>query len=453
MEDNDNIYIDDVIHAAIPSMPLQTQLAQVHLAGTGTVNTSGSVSFMGTVNKFASQYFEVTINPLVSNIQITLANTGGLTSSLFQIAQIDEDGQVRDINRTDMASYSKRITNLRGVKKLSKLLLVVSGANTSCSFSITAASTAAAPDVMVTKWHSIMKNEYEIDSRNWAWTWVSPDIWVDNDANGVADSEVFFNFNNKLNIRLHNKGNQDASGIQVDFYYQDASGGLSDAGWLPVSNMGGTIQVLSGLSLVQGTSNIFIVDWSPAPSGLSHHFCVRAIVTVLGDPNTDNKRVQSNFGNVVTPFSHFTDISFIRRNVFEKETNVSLYVIPRLSKDFVLSLSDITENQTRLMLPGEVVQDTIRISHVSAKRSLDKKKLQNNHQKPSRYAIKPDPLGYYSTPKEALPPGVDPQSLITVVHESNGLSLGGITFQVKLEKNEGSRKSPKEKTQTRMDKI
>jgi hypothetical protein len=433
MEDNDNIYIDDVIHAANPSTPLQTQLAQVHLAGTGTVNTSGTVSFTGTVNKFASQYFEVTINPSVTNIQITFAATSGLTSCLFQIAQIDEDGQVRDINRTDKVSYSKRITNLRGTKKLSKLLLVVSGANTSGSFSITAAPAVAAPDVMVTKWHSIMKNEYEIDSRNWAWTWVSPDIWVDNDANGIADSEVFFNFNNKLTIRLHNKGNQDASGIQVDFYYQDASGGLSDAAWMPVRNMGGTIQILTGLSLAQGASNTFVVDWSPAPSGLSHHFCVRAIVTVPGDPNTDNKRVQSNFGNVVTAFGHFKDISFVRRNVLEKETHVSLYVVPRLGRNFVLSLSDIKENQTRLMLPNEVIQDTIRISHVPAQRGTDKRTLENTHRKPSPYATTPDPLGYYSTPKGALPPGVDPQSLITIVHESNGLPLGGITFQIKSE--------------------
>jgi hypothetical protein len=441
MEDTDNIYIDDVIHAVNPSTPLQTQLAQVHLSGTNTVNTSGTVSFMGTVNKFASQYFEVAVNPNVTNVQITFTANAGLSSCLFQIAQIDEDNLVRDINRTDKTAYSKRITNLRGAKKLSKLLLVVSGADSSGSFSITAQSAAPSTDVMVTKWHSIMKNEYEIDSRNWAWTWVSPDIWVDNDANGVADSEVFFNFNNKLTIRLHNKGNANASNIQVQFYYQDASGGLSNPAWMPVTNLGGITQVLTGLTLAQGASNNFVVDWSPVPSGMSNHFCVRAIVTVPGDPNTDNKNVQSNFGNVKVQFGGFSDISFVRRNTLAEKSNVTLQVISRIGRNFKMSLSDIQENKTQLIESKGITKDVIRMYHIPESDNKNAKELRSTYYKASKFATKPDPLGFYATPKEALPPGVDPKSLITIVHEVNGRPLGGITFQVKLGEERKVRKS------------
>ena len=38
------------------------------------------------------------------------------------------------------------------------------------------------------------------------WTWVSPDIWVDNDDNGVADRVVWFDVDNKLDIRLAQQG-------------------------------------------------------------------------------------------------------------------------------------------------------------------------------------------------------------------------------------------------------
>src|SRR5581483_7232031 len=163
---------------------------------------------------------------------------------LFQLALIDEDGNVRDIHRSDRTSYSKFITSLRAGKRLTKILCAVSGAESSGSFTVSAAPASPAPDVMVTRWNSAVTREYHIDSRNWAWTWVSPDTWVDNDGDGIADGTVFFNFNNQLHIRLHNKGNSAASGVSVNFWYQDASGGLSDAAWMPVQDTLGVTQVL-----------------------------------------------------------------------------------------------------------------------------------------------------------------------------------------------------------------
>ncbi len=106
----------------------------------------------------------------------------------------------------------------------------MSGTNTG-GITLSVRECPSGPDVTVTRWHHVLGTHYEIDSFGWAWTWVSPDIFVDNDSNGLADDEVFFNSNNKLYIQLHNQGHSDASNISVAFWYQDASGGLSDSAW------------------------------------------------------------------------------------------------------------------------------------------------------------------------------------------------------------------------------
>lgn len=434
IEDEENIYIDDVI----PGAPLQTSLASVTLAGSSTVSPSISAMWSGTVSRFAHRFYEVTVDPAVTNVQINFTAGSGLTSRIFQIALIDTNGAVRDIHRTDAAAYVKRITNEQAGVKLSKLVLIVTGADSSGTFSLSASAASAAPDVMVTRWHSAMKTEYEIDSIGWAWTWVSPDIWVDNDANGVADSVVFFGVNNKLHIRLHNKGNAAASGIGVQFWYQDASPGLSDAAWLPVQDTGGTTQVLSGLTLAAGASNDFIVDWSPAPSGMSQHFCIRAVVSVPGDPNTDNKRVLSNFGNVQAPFGGRIDITLIRRNILDRIGPVTMRVIPRLTPDLTIEPRDLTRLETIDLSPGEISVDTLGINHRMLEAvggvAVDQREGE------TRLRRAPDPAGFYKADPRTLPPGIEGRPMITVVHEIDGLALGGMSFLVTVVDDEADRK-------------
>lgn len=432
IEDEENIHIDNVIGgppADITSMPSVTITTTVNLINSGA---GSSQSFVANVNDLASRYYVVNVDQAVTNVEIEFSANSGFTSLLFQIAQIDEDGNLRDIHRSDSSSYTKRITNEQDGKKLDRLLIVVSGCETSGSFTIDVDAVDAAPDVMVTRWHSMMKKEYEIDSRNWAWTWVSPDIWVDNDNNGVADSEVFFNFNNKLNIRMHNKGNANANNIQVQFYYQSAAGGLSDAAWLPVRNKDGDVQILMGLSLASDTSNKWSVDWSPTPDGSSHHFCIRAIITAPGDPNGDNKRVLSNFGNIKSQFPYF-DLRILRRNILEYHSPIQLKVIPRLPGNYTISRVDLNRQQQFDLEPGETHLDEIRINKAKTTKQLVNKdpfieKLYQQGVINRRLDIKPNLQGEYKTPAEALPPGVAGRPMVTVVHEVNGLALGGMTF-------------------------
>jgi len=163
---------------------------------------------------------------------------------------------------------------------------------------------------------------------------VSPDIWWTT-ITMVWRTVKYSSISTTSSIfRLHNKGNANASGIQVEFHYQDASGGLSPSAWLPVQNKAGLTQLLTGLSLAIGASQDWTVNWSPSPSGASEHFCIRAVVTIPGDPNTDNKRVLSNFGKVKVKPGGFIDIALVRRHLYPVPKPVTLRVVPRLSPEF-----------------------------------------------------------------------------------------------------------------------
>lgn len=430
IEDEENIYIDQVI----PGAPSQSTLASVALAGTSTITPSTSAVWSGSVNKYAHRYYEAIIDPAVTNVQVDFTAGSGLTSRIFQIAQIDAGGTVRDIHRSDAGSYSKRITSDRGGVKLAKLVLVVTGADSAGTFNLSAAPAAPAPDVMVTRWHSAMKTEYEIDSFGWGWTWVSPDIWVDNDGNGVADSEVYFNYDNQLHIRLHNKGNATASGIGVQFYYQDAAPGLSNSAWLPVQNAGGITQTLAGLNLAAGLSNDFTVNWSPVPSGTSTHFCVRAVVSVPGDPNTDNKRVLSNFGNVRVPFRKFVDLTLVRRNILDLIGPVTTRVIPRLSPDFQIETRDLKRLDSVPLAPGDEAVDTLRLTHRKIESVFEHHHEDLDGGEPRRFLAKaPDARGHYAADERTLPPGIAGRPMVTIVHEVDGVALGGVTYLVDIE--------------------
>jgi hypothetical protein len=445
MEDEENIGIDDVIQTVIPTAPLQTTLASVARAGTGTLTASNTITFSDSVPRYGSRYFEIAVNPAVTSAQLQFTAGAGLTSLLCQVALIDEDGLAREIYRSDATSYAKRVPNMRDGKRLDRIAVVVTGCESAGSFTVTAANAAAAPDVMVTRWHSVMKSEIEIDPRNWSWTWVSPDIFVDTDLDGVADGTVFFGVNNKLHIRLHNKGNADAAGIGVQFWYQDASGGLSDAGWLPVRNTGSTVQSLSGLSLAAGNSGVWSVDWSPVASGTSHHFCVRAVVSVPGDPNTDNKRVLSNFGNVQMPFGGFFDLVWLRRNVLrDPEGPVTLTVVPRFRHQFEIAPRDLVEQRAKRLRPGEAAVDELRIYHRPKNQEVTHTpvpKQVKGRKSPCACAAplvlnrrEPDPTGDYPPDPRTLPPGVDGKPMLTLVHRADGVAIGGITVMLTPDK-------------------
>jgi 5-hydroxyisourate hydrolase-like protein (transthyretin family) len=430
LEDEENVGFDEALATQFPGNgPLGT-LGSVELTGSDTLTTTAGLTWSNSVNPFASRYYEVNVDSAVDNIDIDFQVTSGLSGGLCQIALIDEDGLVRDIHRSDTPGYLKRLTSERDGKRLDRLAIVVTGAETSGNFTLNVDSAAATSDVMVTRWNSVIGREYEIRSRYW--TWVSPDIWVDNDGNGLADSVVWFNYDNKLTIRLRNKGNAEASNIRVDFWYQDASGGLSDAAWTPVRDRNGNLQALTGLNLSAGDSDTFQVDWSPTPSGGSNHFCVRAVVTSPDCTNTDNKRVLSNFGNVkVRLFDRFDLLLVLERLRHWPEPLVSR-VVSRIPPALATELKVEAPHK----LTHELEHDELKVSRVRmslkpvskrhTSRSLpSREKLMETRSRMSK-VIQQHQQGNYP-PADALPPGVYGQPLVTVAVTADGEPVGGFT--------------------------
>lgn len=437
LEAADEIKIDDYTQQLIPDAPTQVTLANVSRAGTGTVTSNGAAFFADSVPRFGSRYFEITVDPTATTIQFQFAADPGLNSVLCQAVLIDQNDQVREIYRSDRILYKKRFPNDRGGVLLKRIAIVVSGCDSAGSFTFSAGPVAAGPDVMITRWHSALRTEYEIDSRNWAWTWVSPDVWVDNNLDGIADGAVYFNTDNKLHFRLHNKGNKDASNIQVRLYYQDASGSLSSESWLPVCNKAGEAQDQIGLTLAAGASDTWQVDWCPLPSGSSKHFCVRVIVESQDDVNSDNKYAFSNFGNVLLPYNGASDVSFPRRPADAKRRAIDLLAIPRFGPEFALARRDLREQRLKLLEPGETSIDELRIYHRPAGAGVTAMhaapagtgKGAGPCRAPVREPMrKPDPSGNYATDPRALPPGLAGKPMLTLMYRADGRVTGGITL-------------------------
>ena len=451
MEDEETSAADDIFPSGAPgpigSLRSVVLQADTTLASSGTVTLSSGAG--GSVSPFAARFYKVAPAAAVNTLRVNFNAAAGFTRPLVQIALIEPGGVVRDILRSDRTTWSRTIANDRSGTKLDHLMIVVAGTDTSGSFTLSAQDVAAAPDVMVSRWHHAVGTHYEIDSFNWAWTWISPDIFVDTNMDGVADDEVFFNQNNKLFIRLHNQGNVAASGIQVEFWYQDASGGLSDAAWQPVRNTGGVVQTLTGLSLpAQSASPIppaagaaaWSVDWAPAPSGASKHFCVRAVVTVPGDPNTDNKRCLSNFGNVIA--HPFFDLSLVRRAYLNRYEDVRVLVIPRARGRYAVSRMELERVNTRPVKVGSELTDTLRFRPMKVEVRLGAWPERDAAAPPSyasvrtaaaRAALEPDQWGHYPSDPRALPPGMAGANFITVAHTVNGKPVGGFTWAVREE--------------------
>lgn len=442
MEDEENATWDTLFG----SSDTVSTLGQVELSSNSTLNNEGSIILSsgsgGYVSPFAARFYKVNIDSAVDTLRVNFSADAGFTKPLLQVVLVESGNVVRDILRSDQTDWSRTIANTRNGTSLDHALIVVAGTDTGGSFSLSLQEVAPAPDVTITRWHHVTGTHYEIDSFGWAWTWVSPDIWVDNDDNGLADNEVFFEQNNKLYVRLHNQGHANAAGISVELWYQDASGGLSDSAWLPVQNAAGVNQILTGLELAAGDTSQWPVDWAPEPSGTSNHFCVRAIVTVPGDPNTDNKRCLSNFGNVITA-SPYVDLP-LTRHMPEVFKEFQLNVIPRTHGEWAVSAVDRFHARTIDIKPNQRLVDNFRVrrKHQVSKQSgqptiepdhLAKMRCPCN-EKVTRRELKPDPFGHYPTDPRALPPGLEDVPLITISHVVDGEVIGGFTWAIREKK-------------------
>ena len=186
------------------------------------------------------------------------------------------------------------------------------------------------------------------------------------------------------------------------------------------------------------------VDWSPTSSGTSHHFCIRAVVTVPGDPNSDNKRVLSNFGNVQVAFARFKDFTILRRHLdLRLPRKIDLIAVPRFPPEFELAIRDLQEQRTKVLKPGETSVDQLRIYHRPFNRKLtgtEEPKHDEGKEEPCPCSAplkqelrEPDLSGFYPVDPRTLPPGLKDVPMVTLVHRSEGQVIGGVTLMLSIE--------------------
>ncbi len=427
-------YLED--EDTLANVTLNTLRANIQAADSITIGQGQSFNRNRNGHKpYAAFYYDIRPNaaPAPRMVRIDFNATNGMTDPLIQIVRLGAGDTIVDIHRSDQATYSKTVN----MQDLSRLIIIVASRENGGDFGLTFTEVASATDVMVTRWNSLEGTEYEFNPKGWTWTWISPDIMVDNDDDFLEDTDVFFGVNNKLKVRLRNRGNADAANnIDIRFWYQKATPYLTTAGWMPVQNAANVTQEIIGASLNAGAEDWFTVDWAPDNDGTDHkHWCVKVEVTVAGDPNIDNKMAFRNFSSVVPdPDGDFRDFSILLRNLKFKIFD-DVQIIPRGTL-FNLNLSNAAEIVKR---PDQRLSAVCDCRHTSVLRTPDDLAFgnfklvdgRNLKRWDGKTTVKANESGFfYPVDKRTLPPGTDPGNLVTVTHEVNGQVIGGVTYRV-----------------------
>ena len=376
---------------------------------------------------YGAVYYEITPSAASTPrmLRVNFVASGGISDPIVQIVRIGAANALVDIHRSDKTTYSKTI-NMSG---LSRVLVIVGSKESSGNFTLHFDEVASASDVMVTRWNSLVGTEYEVDPKGWSWTWISPDIMVDTNDDLLDDTSVFFSQNNKLKVRLRNRGNAAANKIRIDFWYQKATPFLTSGGWIPVQNLAGEKQFLSSLTLEADAEQWFAVNWCPVDDGTHHnHWCVKVLVTCASDPNGDNKMAFGNFANVTVsgPDSEFSEL--IR--YFSWTAKDKLMVVPRNSR-WTLDL----RNSEAFKGQEETAQcDCGR--HLILGTPLDMRtanfRLVTSSLKEWDGKVTSEPNtsnAFYKVDERTLPPGVKSSEIVTLAHVRDGRTFGGISYR------------------------
>ncbi len=379
---------------------------------------------------YAAVYYEIT--PSAANaprmLRVNFTASGGMSDPIVQIVRIGAGNVLVDIHRSDKTTYSKTIN----MSSLTRVLVIVGSKENGGNFTLHIDEVVAASDVMVTRWNSLVSTEYEVNPKGWSWTWISPDIMVDTNDDLMDDTSVYFGRNNKLKVRLRNRGNAAANNIHIDFWYQKATPFLTSAGWIPVQNLAGVTQSLNGLTLAPGLEQWFAVDWCPVDDGTHQdHWCVKVLVTCASDPNGDNKMAFRNFANVRVS-SPDTDIRALIR-YFSWTVRDKLLVVSRNYRwTFELQNPEVFRKSV-----AEAAVCECNARHITLGFPLDMRmanfRLVKSRLREWDGKVTSEPTAahaFYGVDERTLPPGVKSNEIVTLAHVRDGRTFGGISYRV-----------------------
>jgi hypothetical protein len=344
------------------------------------------------------------------------AGEGSDTPPLLQILRLGQGSRIVDIHRTDRATYSKVIPLSyedpeTGEARSIESVVVIAGTRDSAgSYSLELSEVPSSPDVMITRWSSRAGTEYEVDPSAWAWTWISPDIALDEgDTAGTK----------KLSARIRNRGNAQATDISIKFWYQKATAYLDPTAW----TLAGAIE---SPSLDAGATEWLSMDWAPPAGGVQ--WSIKVEVSVGNDPNDDNKIALSNIARLKAGDPKAVMVVRAGRTPVRHE----LRVVPRgpastLTAQLPAALAGAAPAgalpaSSALVLPQPSVTHAvpIKIKTLGSLRPAD----------PEERLPQPDAGCYYPVDPATLPPRIDPEHLVTVVHLVDGVAVGGITYSI-----------------------
>ena len=374
---------------------------------------------------WAARYYRIVLGGTAPRMLRVSFDTsvGGMSDPLLQILLLGTNDALLDIHRSDKIQYSKTI-NLEGVNAV---VVIVASRSTPGHFTLQLDNAPYSSDTMITRWNSAVGTEYEVDPRGWSWTWISPDVMVDNNNDGLADTAVHFGRDNILKVRLRNRGNQVANNIQIDFWYQKAAPFLSSTGWMLLRDAAGNVQQLTGQTLAAkgdpASENWFSVKWAPVDDGTHHpHYCVKIKVTVPGEDNTDNKMALSNFSRVTAVSD---DVIHMLARLPHWLREVHIHVVPHGPRWTFLggNLPDLPNRGAGRASAFRAPSDVAMLPFTLSERKL--KPWDEKTRGP-----RPQSDCYYSTDPRTLPPGVNPETLVTVAQFIDRRLTGGVTFQI-----------------------
>jgi hypothetical protein len=445
-----------------------------------TLNANGALNYPSKelVAPWAGRYHVVKVGTGIDTVKVSFSPDAAFTAPLVQLLVIEKGDTLRDIIKFD-----KMFVKTLNAYNLDRIVVIVGAKETGGPYSLRAEAVDLVSDAMVTRWNSVAGQEHEIDPINWSWTWVSPDIWVDNeDGSGV--NEAHFEWDNPkggsnhLYIQLRNKGTKKAEKISVEFYYQDASAGLRDDNWKQVieSKNSPAAAILSDKSLDPGKEDKWFVNWwLPKPSGtedqISRHFCIKAIVKSPADVNTDNKMVMSNFGIVDVELDTDLDNALYLKIWAEalpstagsipKPRRLETFIIPRNEISLEFNKRDFASlYQIDLQnIDAEIVEPHVPArngmtglhegAHLAGTRNLIEKQYRLRFSLPQgkgmgRKAGLSLPIGANEAEghiaslrrldPRTLPPGAAGLPMVTLVQAIGGMVTGGVTYAIRMKK-------------------
>jgi hypothetical protein len=236
---------------------------------------------------YAARYYRITPSWFSQPrmVRVSLSAFGEMKDPLIQILRFGPNGVLVDIAKSDQPSYSKSIN----MTDLTSVIVIVASRMDAGNYTVDFEEIEGGPDVMITRWNSAPRTEYEVNPRDYLWTHTSPDLKVDSNYDTAPDTDIMAGHDNKLFVGIHNRGTTKVSGVRVDLYYQPAAPQLDPALWVEVQSRSNTVQIIKDLTVNAGDRKWAEVDWSPPANVLSAGWCVKATITSPGDINRDNK--------------------------------------------------------------------------------------------------------------------------------------------------------------------